>query len=54
MIRDRRVLFFLNNGEKTPFREFTSIVYFEQNLELTKLKKETATSWLKGIHSQVL
>jgi putative transposase len=34
--------------------EGKTVCYFEQNVELTKLKKETTTSWLKGIHSQVL
>jgi len=28
--------------------------YFDQNNELVPLKREEATSWLKGIHSQVL
>ncbi|MCB1108622.1 MAG: helix-turn-helix domain-containing protein, partial [Chlamydiia bacterium] len=31
-----------------------SISYYEQNVELTQLKKQEDTSWLKDIHSQIL
>ena len=31
-----------------------SISYYEQNVELTQLKKQEDTSWLKDVHSQIL
>ena len=34
--------------------ENKSVSYYEQNVELTQLKKCEATSWLKDIHSQIL
>lgn len=31
-----------------------SVSYYEQNVELTQLKKQEATCWLKDVHSQIL
>ena len=50
--------FLYNRGlqqRKTIYeKEGKSIKYFEQNNELTLLKRQEATFWLKDIHSQVL
>ena len=50
--------FLYNRGleqRKTAYeKEGKSIKYFEQNNELTFLKKQEGTLWLKDIHSQVL
>ena len=50
--------FLYNRGleqRKTLYeKEGKSITYFEQNNELVDLKRQEATIWLQGIHSQVL
>jgi putative transposase len=44
----------LEQRTKAYQKEGKSISYFEQNIELTRLKEHPETAWLKEIHSQVL
>jgi putative transposase len=44
----------LEERKKAYEEENKSLRYFDQNLELTRLKKEEKTNWLKDIHSQIL
>ena len=44
----------LNQRQKTYETSGKSPTYFEQNIELTTLKEQSETTWLKEIHSQAL
>jgi putative transposase len=44
----------LNQRNKNWEKEKKSISLYEQNKELSSLKKEDETSWLKSVHSQIL
>lgn len=44
----------LDQRKKAYEEEKKTLSYFDQNLALTKLKKEEKTIWLKTIHSQIL